>query len=77
MCEPWGEKEGREGLDWPSALSPRAEEVLACMQSEQWRDLIGDYEEAHNLRLPKVCMVNTIILYSTYTGYYGGHFPSV
>ncbi|CAM9397225.1 unnamed protein product, partial [Ectocarpus sp. 6 AP-2014] len=53
MCEPWGEKERREGLDWPSAISPRAEEVLACMQSEQWRDLIGDYEEAHNLRLPK------------------------
>ncbi|CAM9777220.1 unnamed protein product, partial [Ectocarpus fasciculatus] len=53
MCEPWGKEKGREGLDWPSAISPRAEEVLACMQSEQWRDLIGDYEEAHNLRLPK------------------------
>lgn len=54
MCESWGKEKGREGLDWPSAISPRAEEVLACMQSEQWRDLIGDYEEAHNLRLPKV-----------------------
>ncbi|CAM9636634.1 unnamed protein product [Ectocarpus sp. 4 AP-2014] len=53
ICELRGEKERREGLNWPSALSPRTEEVLACMQSEQWRDLIGDYEEAHNLRLPK------------------------